>query len=69
MKIGFIGLGAMGRPMAGNLQRAGHALQVFDLRRVMGCESLELIERCRLRPMGVFTMLRFRKAGGTGAAA
>jgi phosphatidylethanolamine/phosphatidyl-N-methylethanolamine N-methyltransferase len=42
---------------------------VFDLRRVMGCESLELIERCRLRPMGVFTMLRFRKAGGTGAAA
>ena len=24
MKIGFIGLGAMGRPMAANLQRAGH---------------------------------------------
>ncbi|HEV3007530.1 MAG TPA: NAD(P)-dependent oxidoreductase [Burkholderiales bacterium] len=34
MKIGFIGLGAMGRPMAANLQRAGHALQVYDLRRV-----------------------------------
>ena len=26
MKIGFIGLGAMGRPMAGHLQRAGHQL-------------------------------------------
>ncbi len=36
MKIGFIGLGAMGRPMAESLQRAGHALQVHDLRRVEG---------------------------------
>jgi len=31
MKIGFIGLGAMGGPMAANLERAGHALQSFDL--------------------------------------
>ena len=36
MKIGFIGLGAMGRPIAVNLQRAGHDLQVFDLRRIEG---------------------------------
>ncbi|MGH8726288.1 MAG: NAD(P)-dependent oxidoreductase [Burkholderiales bacterium] len=36
MKIGFIGLGAMGRPMAASLQRAGHTLQVHDLRRVEG---------------------------------
>jgi len=36
MRIGFIGLGAMGRPMALNLLRAGHALQVHDLRRVEG---------------------------------
>ena len=36
MKIGFIGLGAMGRPIAANLQRAGHDLQVFDLRRIEG---------------------------------
>ena len=36
MKIGFIGLGAMGRPMAMSLQRAGHDLQVHDLRRVEG---------------------------------
>jgi len=36
MKIGFIGLGAMGRPMAQSLLRAGHDLQVYDLRRVEG---------------------------------
>ena len=36
MKIGFIGLGAMGRPMAANLQRAGHDVQAHDLRRVEG---------------------------------
>jgi len=36
MRIGFIGLGAMGRPIAANLQRAGHALQVYDLRRIDG---------------------------------
>ena len=36
MRIGFIGLGAMGRPMAANLQRAGHELQAHDLRRVEG---------------------------------
>jgi 3-hydroxyisobutyrate dehydrogenase-like beta-hydroxyacid dehydrogenase len=36
MKIGFVGLGAMGRPMAASLQRAGHALQAYDLRRVEG---------------------------------
>lgn len=31
MNIGFIGLGHMGLPMARNLLRAGHALQVFDV--------------------------------------
>jgi 3-hydroxyisobutyrate dehydrogenase-like beta-hydroxyacid dehydrogenase len=36
MRIGFIGLGAMGRHMAANLQRAGHELQVYDLRKVDG---------------------------------
>ena len=41
MKIGFIGLGVMGSPMAQNLQRSGrHQLSVFDLdpRR---CDELE----------------------------
>lgn len=31
MKVGFIGLGAMGWPMAANLAEAGHDLEVFDL--------------------------------------
>ena len=30
MKIGFIGLGIMGRPMAKNLLKAGYDLTVFD---------------------------------------
>lgn len=30
MKVGFIGLGIMGRPMAKNLVKAGHELVVFD---------------------------------------
>lgn len=30
MKVGFIGLGIMGRPMAKNLLKAGHELVVFD---------------------------------------
>ncbi len=33
MKIGFIGLGIMGRHMASNLMKAGHELVVHDLRR------------------------------------
>ena len=31
MKIGFLGLGNMGGPMARNLVKAGHELKVFDL--------------------------------------
>ena len=33
MKIGFIGLGMMGRGMAANLQKAGHKITVHDLSR------------------------------------
>ena len=42
---------------------------VFDLERVMVCDDLKLIERCRLRPMGLFTMLRFRKVDRAQAGA
>ena len=53
MKIAFVGLGAMGRPMAANLQRAGHEPQVFDLRPVDGFSSFrtsvaETVEGCEL---------------------
>src|SRR5216683_3034580 len=33
MKIGFIGVGNIGAPLAGQLLRAGHTLVVHDLRR------------------------------------
>lgn len=33
MKVGFIGVGNMGNPMALNLSKAGHALLVYDIRR------------------------------------
>ena len=36
MKIGFIGVGNIGAPIAGQLLRAGHALTVHDLRREAG---------------------------------
>ena len=36
---------------------------IFPVDRVMGCESLQLIERRSLRPLGLFTMLRFTKGG------
>jgi 3-hydroxyisobutyrate dehydrogenase len=52
MKIGFIGLGAMGRHMAANLQCAGHELQVYDLRQVDGFSSkksaAEAMQGCEL---------------------
>ena len=31
MKVGFIGIGSMGWPMAAHLAKAGHAVTVFDL--------------------------------------
>ena len=33
MKVGFIGLGTMGAPMARNVQNKGHTLTVFDVNR------------------------------------
>lgn len=36
MRIGFIGLGAMGNPMAANLQKAGYELTIHDIRREQG---------------------------------
>ena len=49
MKIGFIGLGAMGRPMAANLQRAGHAVQAHDMPRGEGQKDSHWRKRRRLR--------------------
>jgi phosphatidylethanolamine/phosphatidyl-N-methylethanolamine N-methyltransferase len=35
---------------------------VFDVSRVTVCDDLELVQRTSLRPLGLFTMLRFAKA-------
>ncbi|MFQ6029067.1 MAG: NAD(P)-dependent oxidoreductase, partial [Dehalococcoidia bacterium] len=42
MKVGFIGLGNMGNPMASNLIKAGHQLTVHDLRREAATNLLEM---------------------------
>jgi 3-hydroxyisobutyrate dehydrogenase len=42
MRIGFIGLGNMGQPMAANLLRAGYVCSVFDLRREAATELEQL---------------------------
>ena len=41
MKIGFIGLGTMGRHMASNLMKAGHQLVVNDVRREAAATHLQ----------------------------
>jgi 2-hydroxy-3-oxopropionate reductase len=41
MKIGFIGTGIMGRPMAGHLQRAGHELLIVEHRSPAPSELVE----------------------------
>lgn len=63
-KIGFIGLGIMGKPMAHNLIKAGHRLVVFDMVQasvnslvsqgaVRGASSKDVAEQCQI----VITML------------
>ena len=42
---------------------------VFDVERVLVCDDLSLIEKRGLRPLGLFTMMRFRKASEAKAAA
>ena len=42
MKVGFVGTGNMGGPMAANLIKAGHELTVHDLRRESATNLLEM---------------------------
>jgi 2-hydroxy-3-oxopropionate reductase len=64
MRIGFIGLGIMGKPMAANLAKAGHQLVVYDVARERisdalaagaeeGTSPADVASRCEL----VITML------------
>lgn len=38
MNVGFVGLGMMGRGMAGNILAAGHSLRIYDLSRSAGAD-------------------------------
>ena len=42
---------------------------VFDVERVLVCEDLQLMEKRGLRPLGLFTMMRFKKASEARVAA
>lgn len=64
MKIGFIGLGHMGNPMARNLLKHGHTLKVFDvvpelLKKLtdLGCEAATSARDCATGVELVITML------------
>lgn len=53
MKLGFIGLGAMGRPMAGHLLRGGHELSVFARRADAAAPLVDAGARACLSPVEV----------------
>ena len=64
MKIGFIGLGNMGNPMARNLLKHGHTLKVFDVvpdlvkkLTELGCESATSTGKCAQGVEVLITML------------
>ena len=60
-KIGFIGLGRMGRPMASNMQKKGIELVVLDLNKSAVAELVALLasDRC-----GYITGQNIRIDGG-----
>ncbi|WP_370880698.1 NAD(P)-binding domain-containing protein [Variovorax paradoxus] len=46
MKIGLIGVGVMGEPMAKNLKKAGHSVTVYN-RTPARCDALRPLRRGR----------------------
>lgn len=64
MKIGFIGLGIMGKPMAKNLIKAGYELIVLDFNKAaveelvaLGAESAESAAELAGKAKTIITML------------
>ncbi|MFN3975196.1 MAG: NAD(P)-dependent oxidoreductase [Dehalococcoidia bacterium] len=53
MRVGFIGLGNMGRPMSTNLVKAGHDLVVYDIREEAGQPLVALGARWAQGPKAV----------------
>ena len=52
-KVGFIGLGRMGKPMASNILAAGYALTVYDLRQAAVSELTRLGAKAATSPYNV----------------
>jgi 2-hydroxy-3-oxopropionate reductase len=63
MRVGFVGLGIMGRPMAANLLKAGHSLAVLDRKAIpeeilaQGASSCTSGEEVARRSEVVITMV------------
>ncbi|MCS7207815.1 MAG: NAD(P)-dependent oxidoreductase [Dehalococcoidia bacterium] len=53
MRVGFIGLGNMGRPMATNILKAGHEMVVYDIREEAGQPLIALGARWAHGPKAV----------------
>lgn len=71
MKIGFIGLGIMGRPMAKNLVKAGYDLTVYDLNEEAvadlvscGARAADSSREASLEAEVVITMVPIRHRSG-----
>lgn len=68
MKIGFVGLGIMGKPMAKNLLKAGYELAVFDLNKeavAEVAEAMQMGQMCGVEPEKIFEAIRGGLAGST----
>jgi 3-hydroxyisobutyrate dehydrogenase len=52
-RIGFIGLGNMGGPMAKNIAKAGYPLVVFDLRKELAADLVKEGARALASPKEV----------------
>ena len=64
MRIGFVGLGVMGLPMAANLRKAGHDMTVHDVSRerreaatAFGASAAGSLPSLAQKPEAVITML------------
>ena len=66
MRVAFLGLGIMGRPMAANLVKAGHEVSVWSRtagKGVDGARSASFASRCRAG-RGSGLDVRLRHPGG-----
>src|ERR1700730_12125039 len=81
MKAGYLGVGAMGQPMAHKLLDAGHALTIYDINEAAmrpllerqgrgGTSPRDLADRCEIVVVSLPTLAAFREVafGADGLA-